>query len=192
MFHRLRRRPSPATALAGVALFVALTGTAAAQGVPVPIITSPDQMADRVVTEPKVATSAITGSKIKSSSVSGSDIAPETIADSDLRDPQLKVRGLGSGGVLTGSDGTSVRTSTGTYQVTFNASALNALGGGTTDTMLNNNCAFSAVARNKMAIMEVDGPFSATQNTVRVHAAFPMPDGLLQSVDTQFDVLASC
>jgi len=185
VLHKLRRRPSPGTALAGIALFVALTGTAAAQGVPVPIITSPDQLASNVVTGPKIAQNA----------VSGTDIAQETISDNDLKDPQLKVRGLGSGGVLSGSDGTSVRTSTGTYQVTFNTTALNANGGGSIDNMLNNNCAFTAVARNKMAIMEVDGPFAATPNTVRVHAAFPQNVSggvLLSSVDTQFDVLASC
>jgi hypothetical protein len=137
----------------------------------------------------------VTGPKIAQAAVSGTDIAQETISDNDLKDPQLKVRGLGSGGVLSGSDGTSVRPSTGTYQVTFNTTALNANGGGSIDNMLNNNCAFTAVARNKMAIMEVDGPFAATPNTVRVHAAFPQNVSggvLLSSVDTQFDVLASC
>ncbi len=45
MLHRLRRRPSPATAIAGAALFVALSGTALAQsGI---IISSPDQLGDR-------------------------------------------------------------------------------------------------------------------------------------------------
>ena len=183
MYNPLRRRPKPATALAATALFIALGGTAVAQTDI--IITSPDQMGSNVVTATKIA----------SNSVFASDIANETVSDNDLRDPQLKVRGLGSGGVLSGSDGTSVRTSTGTYQVTFNDTALNANGGGSTDNMLNNDCAFTAVARNKMAIMEVDGPFSGSPNTVRVHAAFPQNVSggvLLSSVDTQFDVLASC
>jgi hypothetical protein len=179
---KLRRRPSPGTALAGLALFVALTGTAAAQGVPVPIITSPDQLASNVVTGPKIAQGA----------VSGTDIAQETITDLDLKDPQLKVRAISSGATLSGSDGTVVRTGIGSYRVTFFDTALNANGGGNVDNMLNNNCAFSAVSRNKTAIMSVDGPVAALPNSVIVRAAFPDPDGLLRAVDTQFDVLASC
>ena len=182
MFNRLRRRPSPATALAGVALFVALTGTAAAQGVPVPIITSPDQLASNVVTGPKIAQAA----------VSGTDIAQETISDNDLKDPQLKVRAISSGAILPGSDGTVVRTGLGTYRVTFSDIALNAKDSTFVDNMLNNNCAFTAVSRNKTAIMSVDGPVAALPNSVIVRAAFPDPDGLLRAVDTQFDVLASC
>jgi hypothetical protein len=117
------------------------------------------------------------------------------VSDNDLRDPQLKVRGLSSGGVLSGSDGTSVRTSTGTYNVTFSDNTFNSGTDAPGDTLLSEDCAFSAVSRNKLAMMEVDGPFAATPNTVRVQAAFPqnVSGGVLMSaVDTQFDVLASC
>ena len=183
MLNRLRRRPSPATAIAGLALFVALSGTAVAQTDI--IISSPDQLASSVVTGPKIA----------SNSVSASDVAPEALGDTDLRDPQLKLRVLGNGSVLGGSDGTAQRISQGTYNVTFNASSLNANGGGTFDTLLNNDCAYSATSRNKLAMMTVDGPFAATPNTVRVTATFPqnVSGGVLMSaVDSQFDVLASC
>ena len=183
MFARLRRRLTPATALAGTALFVALGGTAVAQsGI---LITSPDQLGSNVVTSAKIASSA----------VNSSEVVQESLSDFDLRDPQLKVRATGSGTVLNGSDGTVVRTNAGTYSVTFDASTLNASGSGSNDTLLTESCAFTATARNSLAVMEVDGPFAASPNTVRVLAAFPhnVSGGvLMQAVDTQFDVLASC
>lgn len=180
MFHRLRRRMSPATALAGTALFVALGGTAVAQsGI---IVHTPDELASNVVTGPKIASNA----------VGTNDVFNESISDVDLRDPQLKVRVISSGATLPDSNGTAVRTSTGNYNVTFNVSTLNANGGGTFDNLLNNNCAFSAVARNQTSIMAVDGPVAGAPNTVHVRATFPDPDGLLRAVDSQFDLLASC
>ena len=184
MFPRLRRRPTPATAIAATALFVALGGTAVAQTDI--LITSPDQLGSNVVTAPKVASNAI----------STNDVVNEALSDVDLKDPQLKVRVLSNGGVLSDSDGSAVRTSAGTYSVTFNPNTLNsAPNSNGSDNLLTENCAFSAVARNKLALMEVDGPFAATPNTVRVHAAFPQNFSggvLMSSVDTQFDLLASC
>jgi hypothetical protein len=49
--HHIRRRLSPSLIVASVALFVALAGTAAAAG----DHRQPDQLADRVVTSPKLA-----------------------------------------------------------------------------------------------------------------------------------------
>ena len=183
MYRPLRRRPKPATALAATALFIALGGTAVAQTDI--IISSPDQLGTNVVTATKIA----------QNSVATTDVVNESQTDLDLRDPQLKVRALSNGSVLSGSDGTATRTSTGTYNVTCTDNAFNAGSGTQDDTMLTENCAFSAVSRNKLALMEVDGPFAATPNTVRVHAAFPQNVSggvLMQAVDTQFDVLASC
>jgi hypothetical protein len=173
-----RRRLSPSIILSSVAVFVALAGTAVADV----IITSPDQLGNNVVT----------GRSIGSNEIVSSDVRQESLVDNDLADPQLKVRAIGSGAILPGSDGTVQRLSKGTYRVTFNAFALNANGNTTTDTMLNNNCAFSAVSRNKLAIMSVDGPFAVSPNSVTVQAAFPGTNGLLSAVDTQFDLLASC
>ena len=180
MFHRLSRRPSPATALAGVALFVALSGTAVAQsGV---LISSPSQLGAGVVTAPAVGSNVI----------STNDVVNESLSDVDLRDPQLKVRGLAGGGQLDDSDGKSVRSSQGTYQVTFSANTLNAFGGGTSDTLLNNGCAFTATSRNRLAMMTIAGPFAGSPNTVTVTATFPTSSGLMSAVDSQFDVMASC
>jgi hypothetical protein len=194
VFHRLRRRMSPATALAATALFVALGGTAVAQGV---IISSPDQLGPSVVTSPAIATGTVTSSDLASDSVFNSEIGPETVRDSELRDPQLKVRSLAGSlsGQLSGSDGTVTRVGKGQYDVTFDVSSLNASNAGGGDTMLNNNCAYSAISRNSLAMMEVDGPSTLSPNTVRVRATFPqnVSGGVLMSLtDAQFDLLASC
>jgi hypothetical protein len=168
--------------IAGAALFVALSGTAVAQsGI---IITSPDQLGPNVVTS----------AKIPSNEVRTGELANETVTDRDLSDPQLKIRGLANGGQLSGSDGTSVRIGQGTYRVTFDASALNAFRDDSpdSDTLLNNDCAFTATSRNRLAVMTIDGPFSATPNQVTVTAAFPNASGFFQAVDSQFDILASC
>ena len=174
----LIRRLPPSVVIAIVALFVALAGTAAASV----IVKSPDELGDNVVT----------GRAIAANSVVSSDVGQESLTDNDLADPQLKVRALAGGGVLGGSDGAVKRVSEGTYDVTFDAFALNANGKTSTDTLLNNECAFSATSRNKVAIMSVDGPIPGSPNTVRVRAAFPSTDGLLSAADVPFDVLASC
>jgi hypothetical protein len=176
--HHVTRRLSPSLVLAIGALFVALAGTAVADI----IIKSPDELGDNVVTGRAVASNAIVSS----------DVLQESLLDNDLADPQLKIRALGSGSILPGSDGTVTRTSEGTYNVTFDAFALNANGKTSDDTMLNNDCAFTASSRNKLAIMEIDGPFASTPNRVRVHAGFPDTNGLVRAVDTQFDIFASC
>jgi hypothetical protein len=58
--HDIQRRLSPALIIAIIALFVALAGTAAAAV----IIESPDQLANGVVTEPKLAADAVSSAKI--------------------------------------------------------------------------------------------------------------------------------
>ena len=182
MFHRLRRRPKPATAIAGAALFVALSGTAVAQSDI--LITSADQLGPNVVTAPAVGGNAIS---------STNQVRNGSLSRIDLRNPQLQVRGLAFGGQLSESDGTSVRESAGTYFVTFNPNLLNP-SGSTSGNLLNRNCAFTATSRNRQAFMSVDGPRSTTPNTVRVNATFPEPTGtgLLEGVDSQFDLIASC
>jgi hypothetical protein len=180
MFRRFRRRPSPAASIAGVALFVALSGTAVAQSDI--IISSPDQLAANVVTNPKIAPNSIFGRHITNGVVS----------DNDLDDPQLKVRGLARGGQLRDSDGTSVRASQGTYNVTFDTRSLNSNPLDTDNTMLDGDCAFTATSRNRLAVMTIGGPFAAAPNTVIVTAAFPNSSDRFEAVDSQFDILASC
>jgi hypothetical protein len=179
--HHITRRLSPSLIIAIVALFAALTGTAAAAV----IIKSPDELGDDVVT----------GRAIDSGTIVSSDIANESIVDNDLGDPQLKVRVLGSEFVtkaLSGSDGTVARVGEGAYNVTFNVGALNASGKTDNGTLLNNNCAFTATARNKRAIMSIDDPLAGSPNTLRVRAVSPGTNGQLEAVDSSFDVFASC
>ena len=103
------------------------------------------------------------------------------------------MRGLASGGQLSGSEGTSVRGSQGNYNVTIDVGALNAGDVGSPDTLLTENCAFTATSRNRLAMMTIDGPFAATPNTVVVTATFPTDrPGIMTSIDSQFDIVASC
>jgi hypothetical protein len=176
--HHITRRLSPSLILASVALFVALAGTAAAAVV----IKSPDELGDNVVTGRAIAPNAITTS----------DITSETVSNSRLRNPQLKVRVFKDGSVISGSNGTAARVSKGTYNVTFNVSALNAIGSG--DTLLTNDCAFTATPRDQPAWLTVLGPVAGLPNTVRVDAVFPDPahPEVLVGVDRSFDIIAHC
>ena len=179
--HHVRRRLSPSFMVAIVALFVALAGTAAAAV----IIKSPDELGDNVVT----------GRAIASNAIASSDVLQESLLDNDLADPQLKIRVLGTSSVptvLPGSDGKVQRVSVGTYRVTFDDFALNANGKTSDDTLLNNDCAFTATSRNKQAIMSVEGPAAVSPNTVFVDARYPDSNGVMKPVDTQFDAFASC
>ena len=58
--------------------------------------------------------------------------------------------------------------------------------------MLSDNCAYTATARTRLALMRVDGPTSFAPNTVTVRAASLDNNGLFEGVDAQFDLLASC
>src|SRR5262245_18610095 len=144
--HHVSRRLSPSLLIAIAALFVALAGSAVAATAV--IITSPDQLGPDVVTGPAIAQNAI----------SSTEVQPDSLTDLDFKDPQLKVRVLGDGAVLSGSDGTAKRVGVGTYQVTFDAIALNAKTSTVVDTMLNNNCAFTATPRGKLSWITVLGP----------------------------------
>ena len=76
--------------------------------------------------------------------------------------------------------------------MTFDDFALNANGKTSDDTLLNNDCAFTATSRNKQAIMSVEGPAAVSPNTVFVDARYPDSNGEMKPVDTQFDAFASC
>ena len=103
MFNRLRRRPSPATAIAGAALFIALSGTAVAQSDI--IITRADQIAPGVI--------------------DSDHIRPHSIAKTDVQHPTLRLRVTSTGALLreTG-DGTAERIGIGQYLVRLNRDAI--------------------------------------------------------------------
>ena len=174
--HQIKRRLSASYIVAFAALFVALAGTATAAV----IIDSPDDIADSVVTGPKLAPNSISGSKV----ITG------TIGNNDLDDPQLKVRATKTGALLPDSDGTVERVDTGDYLVTFPASKLH--DAPANNTLVNNNCVFTATPRNDLAWMTVHGPEASKPNTVRVLALFGDPRGFTVVRDTAFDLTATC
>jgi hypothetical protein len=91
----IRRRFSPSLILAGVALFVALAGTATAAV----IVSSPDQLADGVVSEPKLASDAVIGTKIRD----------HAVRQNDLTDPALRFS-VTNRGTLRAGDGAIAHT----------------------------------------------------------------------------------
>ena len=175
MLHRLRRRPSPATAIAGAALFVALSGTALAQsGI---IISSPDQLGDRVVTERALDFRSVTGSKLADRAVNGVH----------MTNPHLRAR--------VNKDGThppfgfdeldTKRLSIGRYQVTLSDFDLN---GRTLK-----NCSITATPRIKAtASFPMVAEASAGDSMiVTVFTSEIRPEGP-RLADSAFDVTAAC
>lgn len=73
---RITRRLSPSLIVASVALFVALAGTAAAAV----IIDSPDQIKDKVITEPKLADGGVGTRALADRGVGLGDLAQPTVA----------------------------------------------------------------------------------------------------------------
>jgi hypothetical protein len=74
---RKRRRLSPSTLIATLALVAATGGTAVAAG---EIITSPDQLASAVVTEPKVANDAVSARTLANNSVGIDELRQPVVA----------------------------------------------------------------------------------------------------------------
>lgn len=75
--HHIHRRLSPSLIVSIVALFVVLTGSAIAAG---EIITSPDQIKDGVITEPKLADGAVNTRALADNGVRLADLAQPTVA----------------------------------------------------------------------------------------------------------------
>ena len=75
MRRKLRPRLSPSTAIATVALVIATSGTAIAAG---EIITQPSQIANRVVTHPKLAYESVDGFNLVDGRVGTQDLAHPT------------------------------------------------------------------------------------------------------------------
>jgi hypothetical protein len=77
-----RRRPSPAMLVALLALVVAMTGTATAAV----LITSPDQLADRVVTSSKLDNEAVSAEKLATDSVNSRALNEPSVESTNLND----------------------------------------------------------------------------------------------------------
>jgi hypothetical protein len=77
MHHKHRRRLSPSTLIATMALIAATGGTAIAAG---EIITSPDQIKNGVVTEPKLANDAVSARTLANNSVGINELKQPVVA----------------------------------------------------------------------------------------------------------------
>jgi hypothetical protein len=117
--HHITRRLSPSLMLVIGALFLALAGTAIAAG---EIITSPDQIKDRVVTAPKLADDAVTSRTLADFSVRLEHLAQPVVAagvNEGLKagEPPFLINPTKDVESVKNSDG--VNFSSGTYTVRF-------------------------------------------------------------------------
>ncbi len=179
--HHLTRRLSPSLVVALVALFVAMAGTAAAAV----IITSPDQLANGVVTGPKVAGDAVTGPKIQARSV----------AQSDEANPTLRYSVASNGALITGDMGGNPQHVAGSnrYDLSVTSGDLGPTG---LDT-----CAFAVSPRFKFTQAPGHNGHRNTRayvNHARGAATFQvftfeqLADGSEVPAEAAFDVVVSC
>ena len=104
--HLFRRRLSPSLIIATAALVAATSGTAIAQsGI---LISSPDQLAKSVVTQPKLAPDAVAMSNLRDGSV----------IQSKQANPHLRARATANGTKING-DADVKRLARGHYRVSF-------------------------------------------------------------------------
>jgi hypothetical protein len=80
----MNRRPSPALIVAVLALIVAMGGTAVAQGI---LIRSSNQLADGVVSGPKIAAGAVTSTQVATDSLNRNDLADRSVTNRELSNP---------------------------------------------------------------------------------------------------------
>jgi hypothetical protein len=177
----ITRRLSPSFVIAIAALFVAMAGTAAAAV----IITSPDQLATGVVTNPKLANDAVTGPKIQA----------RTVAQSDESNPTLRYSVAADGTLVTGDMGGNPQHVPGSnrYDLSFTSADL---GPNRLDT-----CAFvvsprfdftQAPGHNGHLNQRAYVNHARGSNTFQVFTFEQIADGSEIPRETAFDVVVSC
>jgi hypothetical protein len=176
---RNSRRPSASMAVALVALFCALGGTALAQnGI---LITSPDQLGTAVVTAPKIAAGA----------VAGGTVLDRSIAQRDEINPSLRAEIAKNGAVL-GGDVSSIQHVSGSnrYDIPFSSGDLGPLG--------LNTCGFSASPRFDFDQSSGHRALRAYVNhasgsaQIQVFTFEQRADGVEVPAEAGFDVVAAC
>jgi hypothetical protein len=80
----MNRRPSPALIVSIVALIVAMSGTAVAQGI---LIRNSNQIADGIVTAPKLAANAVNSNTVAADSLTRNDLADRAVTNRELSNP---------------------------------------------------------------------------------------------------------
>ena len=78
------KRPSPALIVSTLALIVAMSGTAFAQGI---LIRNSNQIADGVVTAPKLAANSVSSSTVAPDSLTRNDLADRAVTNRELSNP---------------------------------------------------------------------------------------------------------
>ena len=176
---RTSRRPSASMAVALVALFCALGGTALAQsGI---LITSPDQLGSAVVTTTKIAPNAVSTTKI----------LDRTVAQRDEVNPSLRAE-IAKNGTVLGGDLSSIQHVAGSnrYDIPFSSGDLGPNG--------LNTCGFSASPRFDFDQSSGHRALRAYVNhatgsaTIQVFTFEQRSDGLELPTEAGFDVVAAC
>ena len=80
----MTRRPSPALIIAVIALVLSASGTALAAGA---LITKPSQLADEVVTGPKLAPDAVDSRTVAPNALTRNDLADRSVSNRELTNP---------------------------------------------------------------------------------------------------------
>lgn len=80
----MKRRPTPSLIIAIAALVVAMSGTAFAAGV---LVKTSDQLADGVVTGPKIASDAVDTRSVLDNTLNRNDIADRAVTNRELSNP---------------------------------------------------------------------------------------------------------
>lgn len=177
--NRTSRRPSASMAVALVALFCALGGTALAQsGI---LISSPDQLGPDVVTAQKIAVDAVAGGAVRDRS----------IAQRDEINPSLRAE-IAKNGTVLGGDVSSIQHVSGSnrYDIPFSSGDLGPLG--------LNTCGFSASPRFDFDQSSGHRALRAYVNhatgsaTIQVFTFEQRSDGRELPTEAGFDVVAAC
>ena len=80
----MKRRPTPTLIIAVLALIVAMSGTAVAAGV---LVKTSDQLADGVVTNPKLARDSVDSRTVLENSLNRNDIGDRAVTNRELSNP---------------------------------------------------------------------------------------------------------
>ena len=178
----LPKRLSPSTLIATAALIAATGGTAVAAG---EIITSPDQIKNGVVTEPKLANDSVDQRAIRDRSVSQRDEA----------NPTLRFSVAANGSLITGDMSGSPQhvAGSGRYDLTFSSSDLGPNG--------LNTCAFAVTPRLRFTTspghnghlnMRAYVNYARGSNTFQVFTFEQRLDGSEVPAEAEFDAVVSC
>ena len=178
--HRTPRRPKASMAVALVALFCALGGTAIAQsGI---LITSPDQLGPSVVTSPKIATGA----------VRSTTVLDRSIAQRDMVNPTLRAEVRKDGTAVGGDVGGGVQHVAGSnrYDIGFTSSDLGPSGLDTCAFVVSPRFDFDQSSGHRALRAYVN--HATGSPTIQVFTYQQRSDGLELASEADFDVVAAC